>query len=103
MEVHEALKRFRRGTGLKQEEIAEKLGIKRQAYQPYETGKVTPSVSMIIKMANVFNVSTDYLLGMSDMPQPTNFDEKEVREAFAFRDAWAKAIQHLPTPAQVTA
>lgn len=104
MEVHEALRRFRQGTGLKQEEVAEKLGIKRQAYQPYETGKVTPSVNMIIKMANVFDVTTDYLLGRSDTPHPTEFNEREVREAFAFRDAWQKAVQYLPqAPSQASA
>ena len=54
-----------------------------------------------MNIADAYDVSTDYLVGRSDMPQPTNFDEREVREAFAFRDAWQKAIQSLPlTPAK---
>lgn len=74
MEVYEALRRFRQGTGLKQEEVAERLGIMRQAYQPYETGKVTPSVGMIKKIATAFNVSADYLLGLSDEPRPVKYE-----------------------------
>ena len=54
-----------------------------------------------MNIADAYDVSTDYLVGRSDMPRSMNFDEKEVREAFAFRDAWQKAMQTLPqVPAQ---
>ena len=83
MEVSDALRRFRRSTGLNQDALAERLGIKRQAYQPYETGKVTPSVGTIIKIAQEFDVSADYLLGLSDEPRPTppKADDEELINA----------------------
>jgi transcriptional regulator with XRE-family HTH domain len=87
MEVKDALRRFRQGAGLNQETVADKIGIKRQAYQPYETGKITPSVGTIIKIAKTFGVTTDYLLGLSDEPNQKKYDDQEVAEAFALRDA----------------
>ena len=95
MTVAEALKRFRKTFHLTQKDVAEKLGITQQSYQVYE-GKSVPTATVLIKLADAYDVSVDYLIGRSDMPKPTNFDEKEVREAFAFRDAWQKAIQSLP-------
>lgn len=104
MTVAEALKRFRKTFRLTQKDVATQLGITQQSYQVYE-GKTIPTATVLIKLADAYNVSTDYLVGRSDSPNPTNFDEREVREAFAFRDAWQKAMQTLPqvTPAQVPA
>lgn len=82
-----SLKRFRDEFKLNQREVSRAINIPYQSYQAYEYGKSVPSAEVIFKLANAYNVSTDYLLGRSDMPHPTNFDEKEVREAFAIRDA----------------
>lgn len=68
MEVSEALRRFRKTFGLKQDDVAAALGVTRQVYQPYETGRTLPSVKTILKIAEAFDVSTDYLLGRSDIP-----------------------------------
>ena len=101
MTIGESLKRFRASLNLSQKRFAESLGIPYHSYQAYEYNNSVPSAKVIMKMADTYNVTTDYLLGRSDMPHPTNFDEKEVREAFAFRDAWQKAMQTLPqVPAQ---
>ena len=37
---------------------------------------------MILKIADKYNVSTDYLLGRSDVPNRTGYDEREVQAAF---------------------
>lgn len=86
MDIAGGLQRFRKTFGLKQREVADKIGIKQQAYQRYETGKTVPLISVLSKIADAYNVSVDYLIGRSDMPQPTNFDDREVREAFAARE-----------------
>ena len=96
--IGQYLKRFREAFNLKQNKVAEMIGVTPQQYVKYEKDQITPSVAIVIDLANAYNVSTDYLLGRSDMPHPTNFDEKEVKEAFAVRDAWQKAIQTLPKP-----
>ena len=92
MTIGESFKRFRKEFNLTQSNVAEKLGILQQSYYKYETDKVKPSAEIIIDLANAYDVSTDYLLGRSDNPRPAQFDEKEVREAFAFRDMIGAAV-----------
>ena len=98
-----SLRKFRAEYKLSQADVAKALGMAQQAYYKYESDKVVPSADVIMRLADAYNVSTDYLLGRSDMPQPTNFDEREVKAAFAFRDAWQKAMKMLPTPNNIAA
>lgn len=72
MAIVNSLKRFRQEFNLSQKAVADKLGIKQQSYSAYESSKnpVTPSVTLIISLAKAYNVSADYLLGLSDEPQP---------------------------------
>ena len=84
------LKRFRKDFKLKQKDVASILGITNQAYQNYEYGKGYPSAVAIFKLAKEFNVTSDYLLGMSDEPRPPKFDEKTlnlIRAVQAFQSA----------------
>lgn len=57
------LKRARETAHLTQSQVSEKLGITPVAYQNYEYGKREPKGDMLVQLANLFNVSTDYLLG----------------------------------------
>lgn len=70
MEVSEALKRFRREFNLNQKEVAETVGMMPTSYYRYESGRYLPQADVIIKLATTYNVSTDYLLGLSDIPRP---------------------------------
>ena len=93
MEISESLKRFRQELKLSQRQLAEKIGVPYQSYQTYEYGSATPSAKVIIKIAKAFDVSTDYLLGLSDEPRPAKFNAQEVKVAFALRDAVRAAIE----------
>lgn len=66
MTVAEGLKRFRKEKELTQEAVAAAIGIHRQAYTRYESGKVLPIITVLIKMADVYNVSIDYLVGRTE-------------------------------------
>lgn len=57
------LKDLRLGMGLSQSDMANKLGITRQAYNFYENGKREPDFKTIIFIADFFSVSIDYLIG----------------------------------------
>lgn len=52
-----------------QEEIAMKIGVSRARYSHYENGRSEPDNETLRKIADVFNVSTDYLLGRTDDPE----------------------------------
>jgi len=63
------LKELRKARGITQKAMAEYLGIQETSYQHYEYGKREPNHDSTVKIANVLNVSVDYLLGISDNPQ----------------------------------
>lgn len=63
MQVKEILKKKRKDKNITQEELAKMLHISRGAYAQYETGKNTPTTDVIVKLAEIYECSTDYLLG----------------------------------------
>lgn len=72
MTVAEGLKRFRKEKGLTQEAVAAAIGIHRQAYTRYESGGVLPIITVLIKMADVYNVTIDYLVGRTEKTNNDN-------------------------------
>lgn len=52
--------------GYLQKEIADGIGIPLRTYQRYEYGEREPNASVIVSLADFFEVSTDYLLGRTD-------------------------------------
>lgn len=60
------LKKLRQDAGLLQKDIAKKLNISTSAYGYYEQGKRIPDSTTLDKLAEIFNVSADYLLGRTD-------------------------------------
>ena len=69
MEVFsERIKSLRAERGLSQKEIANSIGISESAYQRYEQPTREPTLGKIIKIADYYDVSTDFLLGLSDDP-----------------------------------
>lgn len=68
MTIGDSFRRFRKAHGLTQQQVADALKIQKSSYQRYEQGKVVPAATVIIDLSSAFNVSTDYLLGQSDVP-----------------------------------
>lgn len=68
----EHLKELRKKSNLLQQDIANFLGIDRTTYAKWEIGKHDPDLSSIIKLADFFDVSVDYLLGRSDAKEQPN-------------------------------
>ena len=77
MEMNEALKRFRKTRSLSQMDLCEVLAIKQQQYSRYETGKREMKGNQIKTICEYYNVSADYLLGLTDEYRPLRFAEKE--------------------------
>lgn len=68
----ERLRTLRENSGKTQEEVSNALNIARGTYTHYELGKRKPDFDILIKLAGFFNVTTDYLLGRSDLPDSVN-------------------------------
>ena len=64
--IDQKIKTLREKKGITQSELANQLGITRSGVNAWEMGISTPSTQYIIILAKFFNVSTDYLLGLSD-------------------------------------
>ena len=68
MSLSEALRRFRKSVKITQKQAAEIAGVDERVYQSYEYGKVIPAATVLIAIADYFDVSLDYLCGRSDDP-----------------------------------
>jgi len=66
--VSERLKQLRKEYKLSQKQVAEILGISESGYGYYEQGRNEPSIEMLNKLADRYNVTIDYLLGRTDDP-----------------------------------
>ena len=64
--IADRIKYLRDKTGMKQVELAKRLGISRSAVNSWEMSLSIPSVANIIEMTQIFHVSADYLLALSD-------------------------------------
>jgi len=63
------LRELRVSKNVTQKQVAESIGLSERAYQNYELAEKEPSLGNINKLADFFEVSTDYLLGRSDNPR----------------------------------
>lgn len=72
------IKMLREQKNIKQGQFADKIGITRQSMSNYESGKHSPDIDVIIKMADCLGCSTDYLMGLtehSNYEKHTEFDD----------------------------
>lgn len=72
------LKLLRLENNMLQKDVAKKIGITESGYGFYEQGKRIPDSIMLIKLAALYNVTTDYLLGITDKrnPESLTLDEE---------------------------
>ena len=64
------LKELRKETGKKQDELAARLGVTRQAISRYEKGERDLDTDTVRRLCEIFGVSADYLLGLSSRRSP---------------------------------
>ena len=64
----ERINELRIAHGWNQVQLAEKLNITKQTVSNWENENIQPSIEMLIRIAKLFRVSSDYLLGLDDTP-----------------------------------
>ena len=70
MSFSDRIRQLRKENGLTQIELAKDINISDSTIKRYEIGPAEPTMTAIITLANYFNVSTDFLLGLSDIRDP---------------------------------
>lgn len=73
------LKELRKENKYTQEDVAKKLGLTKSAYGYYEQEKTVPDAHTLSKLSNIFDVTTDYILGRTNNPKLTKKDEKSIQ------------------------
>lgn len=68
--IGDTLKQLRMKQGLTSEELCSKIGIKGGSYRNYERNDRKPDYDTLVKLADFYGVTTDYLLGRPDAKQP---------------------------------
>jgi len=88
MDFAARLYELRENANLKQIELAQKINLKSSAISKYEKGLTQPNIDTLIKLSEIFSVSVDYLIGVSDIPNPytaEKFTPKEANIILKFR------------------
>ena len=69
MEFSQRLKELRQTKKVKQKELAELFSITPRTWRFYEAGKREPNIASLIKIADYFDISIDFLVGRTDNPK----------------------------------
>ena len=64
--VIERIRELREDNDFNQEKLAEVLGIRQTTYSKYELGRINIPIDMLIKIADFYGVSLDYLVGLNN-------------------------------------
>ncbi len=87
------IKEMRNGRHLTQEELGEIIGVSQQTFSRYEKQEVLMPVDVLVRLSRYFNVSTDYLLGLTDVKRNLNQQvtvEKTIDEYYNFIEVYKR-------------
>lgn len=79
MYYYRRIRELREDNDLLQKQIAEVLGITREQYQLYESGKREIKLNQAIELAKFYKVSLDYMVGLSNDPTP-KVEQKSIKK-----------------------
>ena len=88
------LKKLRLEQGWKQKDLAEKLGMATSTIGMYERALRQPDTETLTKFSNLFNVSSDYLLGISDKRDHSDLTEKDKKDISRTLDTLMEQIEN---------
>lgn len=78
--MYEILKELREEKNLSQQDLAYILKVSRQTISGYETGNIEPPFSTLIRLADIYNCSLDYLAGRTKEKYNLNLMDKDVKK-----------------------
>ena len=89
------IKELRLGKELKQVELAQIIGMSQSSLSGYESGKIEPDQETLIRLSEFFDVSIDYLLGISNVKKALTLEQVDAKELQRLKEL----VEHL-TPEQ---
>ena len=69
LRIGQYIQRLRKAAGMTQKDLAEKLHCSQQVYSNYELGQRDIPTAVLIALSELYNVSVDYILGISNDPK----------------------------------
>ena len=93
--IGERLIDLRKDIGLTQKELSEKLFINYRTYSGYERNEIEASDDFKIKLAQFYNVSVDYLLGISNHPHPIKNGNEYIRLPKSLSNSGRKELEQF--------
>ncbi|MFB1100851.1 helix-turn-helix domain-containing protein [Terribacillus sp. JSM ZJ617] len=88
----ERIAALREKKDIKQYDLADRIGLTKYQLNRYEKGHSNPDPDIIVKLADFFDVTTDYLLGKSNSPKKTEEDELESFISDPELERWYKEL-----------
>lgn len=83
------LRKLRISKGISQQQLADVIGISQQSINKYENHNIEPDISTLIKFADYFQTTVDYLIGhtvsMSELPMELELNKEESNLVFNYR------------------
>lgn len=73
--MYPRIRELRESAGYSQKQIADRLFMSQTGYSKYETSNHDIPTAILIKFSTIYNVSVDYILGISDVPQIMMYEE----------------------------
>lgn len=91
MTLGQRIQKGRKEAGLSQEELAEQLGVSRQAVSRWENDNGYPEIEKIIRLSQIYQVSLDYLVGNEQENRERIYQKKVGMSVMS----WQKAFWHI--------
>ncbi len=77
MNISKRIQRLRKSMGFSQEQLADKIGVSRQAISKWESDQATPTLENLIELASIYNISVDELIGIEEIKEEIKEENKE--------------------------
>ena len=96
MSLAEKIMNLRKKRGWSQEELASHLAISRQSVSKWESGASVPDLDKILKLSEIFNVTTDYLLKETEREESTESVEVTLSKTAPWMYFLKQKKRHFP-------
>ena len=91
MNIAERIQSLRKAKGISQEELADRVGVSRQAVSKWESGQSTPDIEKIILLSDYYEVTTDYLLKGIEREKEESIELETAKADRGCKNEWINA------------